>query len=88
MNDKPVNFHRTYSYFDPDFTYRVTVNDPMLGCVDVGSVARIAGQRWWLASNKTWAGGHDFPYIYASRRDAATALVNAARADAEQAAAS
>lgn len=80
MFDRPVNFVRTYSFFEPDFTYNVLVNDPMLGAVSVGAVARNRDdRRKWYASNKTWTGGDDLPGTFPTRRDAAAALVAEAR---------
>jgi hypothetical protein len=76
MFDSFINFVRTYSFFEPTFTYNVVVNDPLTGVRTIGAVARNEGGRKWYASNKTWTGGADLPGTFPTRRDAAWALVH------------
>ena len=62
-----MDFIRTYSFFDPDYTYRVKCNG-----VTIGHVARIGNR--WHASSKTWNDGQDFPETFKTRRAAAEHL--------------
>jgi hypothetical protein len=67
-----LEYVRTYSMFEPAFTYNV--ND-LTANTRIGSVARNEGNRrkWW-ASNKTWAGGGDLVQTFTTRHEAARAL--------------
>lgn len=66
-----VYTRRPWSFFAPEFTYAVT--DPTDNRW-IGEVARVAGQRKWYASNKTWTSGGDLVRTFRTRYEAATAL--------------
>lgn len=72
-----LEFNRTYSLFQPEFTYNVVVNDPALGNMRIGAVARNANnlRKWW-ASDKTWSGGGDLARTFPTRWQAAEALLH------------
>lgn len=69
---KTLQYDRTFSFFEPDFTYKVT---DLVQNRGLGSVARNKDnpRRWW-ASNKTWNGGGDLVQTFTTRHEAAVAL--------------
>lgn len=69
---KTLEYTRTYSYFEPTYTYNV---QDLVTNQRIGSVARNeTNPRKWWASNKTWNGGGDLARTFRTRREAATAL--------------
>jgi hypothetical protein len=72
MSVKTLTYNRTYSFFEPTYTYNVT--DATTG-QRIGAVARNEDnpRKWW-ASNKTWTGGGDLARTFRTRHDAAKAL--------------
>lgn len=74
---KTLEFTRTYSLFQPEFTYNVRdlTAHPDFGGTVIGSVARNPDnpRKWW-ASNKTWSGGGDLVQTFTTRWEAASAL--------------
>lgn len=72
---------RDWSLFAPDYTYDVRDAAPF--SLVIGAVARNENntRKWW-ASNKTWDGGGDLAQTFATRREAADALVQIANGTA------
>lgn len=68
---RTLDYARTYSFFEPTFTYNV--RDLVTGQA-IGAVARNVGGRRWYASNRSWSGGGDLVDTFATRHDAAVAL--------------
>lgn len=68
---RTFEFARTWSFFEPDYTYNVV---DLVKNRGIGSVARLKGRRDWHASNITWNGGGELKRTFRTRYDAATAL--------------
>jgi hypothetical protein len=69
---KTLQYVRTYSFFEPRYTYNVY---DLVTNRKIGAVARNEDdpRRWW-ASNKTWTGGGDLARTFRTRHEAAVAL--------------
>lgn len=69
---KLFEFNRTYSFFEPTFTYNVWSYGK-----NIGAVARNDNNpRKWYASNKNLEGGGDLVNTFSTRYEAANALWN------------